>query len=112
MSALFDLAAALALTVSIECGAAALLLRSRHVTYAVLLGNLLTNPLLNGLLLLADACLPGVRPWALLPLELAATVGEGALLRRLSGLPARRADPLSLLLNALSFGAGLLLWNP
>lgn len=111
MSALFDLAAALALTVSIECGAAALLLRSRHVTYAVLLGNLLTNPLLNGLLL-ADACLPGVRPWALLPLELAATVGEGALLRRLSGLPARRAYPLSLLLNALSFGAGLLLWNP
>lgn len=32
--------------------------------------------------------------------------GEAALYRRLLPLPVRRAAPLSLLLNALSFGAG------
>ena len=47
MNPLLHLAACLALTVAVECGAAALLLRSRRGAYAALLGNLLTNPLLN-----------------------------------------------------------------
>lgn len=105
MNPLLHLAACLALTVAVECGAAALLLRSRRGAYAALLGNLLTNPLLNGALLLQTA-FPAARTAALALLECGAVAGEAALYRRLLPLPVRRAAPLSLLLNALSFGAG------
>ncbi len=106
MNPLLYLAACLALTVAVECGAAALLLRSRRGAYAALLGNLLTNPLLNGALLLLQTALPAARTAALALLECGAVAGEAALYRRLLPLPVRRAAPLSLLLNALSFGAG------
>lgn len=107
MNPLLHLAACLALTVAVECGAAALLLRSRRGAYAALLGNLLTNPLLNGaLLLLLQTAFPAARTAALALLECGAVAGEAALYRRLLPLPVRRAAPLSLLLNALSFGAG------
>ena len=46
------------------------------------------------------------RTAALALLECGAVAGEAALYRRLLPLPVRRAAPLSLLLNALSFGAG------
>lgn len=108
MSALLRLLAALALTVAVECSAAALLL-GRRAAYAALLCNLLTNPLLNALLLLCEALWPAGRAAALALLEAAVVAGEAALLARLLRAPLCQALPLSLLLNALSFGAGLLL---
>lgn len=108
MSALLRLLAALALTVAVECSATALLL-SRRAAYAALLCNLLTNPLLNALLLLCEALWPAGRAAALALLETAVVAVEAALLARLLRVPLRQALPLSLLLNALSFGAGLLL---
>ena len=107
MSALLRLLAALALTVAMECSAAALLL-GRRAAYAALLCNLLTNPLLNALLL-CEALWPAGRAAALALLETAVVAGEAALFTRLLRAPLRQALPLSLLLNALSFGAGLLL---
>lgn len=108
MSALLRLLAALALTVAVECSATALLL-GRRAAYAALLCNLLTNPLLNALLLLCEALWPAGRAAALALLEAAVVAGEAALFTRLLHAPLRQSLPLSLLLNALSFGAGLLL---
>lgn len=108
MNALLRLLAALALTVAVECSAAALLL-GRRAAYAALLCNLLTNPLLNALLLLSGALWPAGLTAALALLEAAVVAGEAALLMRLLRAPLRQTLPLSLLLNGLSFGAGLLL---
>ena len=108
MNALLRLLAALALTVAVECSAAALLL-GRRAAYAALLCNLLTNPLLNALLLLCGALWPAGLTAALALLEAAVVAGEAALLMRLLRAPLRQTLPLSLLLNGLSFGAGLLL---
>lgn len=109
MSALLWLPTCLALTVAIECGAAALLFRQRHKVYAVLLCNLLTNPLVNLTLLLVSAFAPEHYAPALALLEAGALLAEGWLLAQLLPLPRLRALALSLLLNALSFGIGLLL---
>lgn len=72
-----------------------------------LAGNLLTNPLLNLLLLF----LYGTR--AYLPVlvvgELAAFFCEAAIYRKAGGLNFPRAFLLSLTANLLSFGAGMLL---
>ena len=107
MSALLRLLAALALTVAVECSATALLL-GRRAAYAALLCNLLTNPLLNALLLLCEALWPaGRRPrwccwrppsWPVKPRYLRACCARPC-----------ASHCAFLLLNALSFGAGLLL---
>lgn len=88
----------------------ALLFRRRDFVYYSLLCNLLTNPALNLILLLAvnlaglEAYLP-----ALIAAELAAVLVEAWVLRLLCRFRLSKALVLSLLLNAVSFAAGLLL---
>lgn len=104
---------ALGLTVLAEGAAMALLFRKWRYVYCSLLCNLLTNPALNFLLLVAvksfgaDAYAP-----ALFVLEAAAVLVEGFVIRLLCGFSRRKAAAVSLFLNALSFLAGALIQIP
>lgn len=109
MNAFFWLIGCLALTILIEGALAALLFGRWHAVYATLLCNLLTNPLVNLILLFVLRLSPGLYVPALSVLELCVVLGEGLLLRKLLPRPFPRALAVSLLLNAASFGAGLLL---
>lgn len=101
---------ALVLTVTVECGAAALVLRSRTIVWVVCLCNLLTNPALN-LLLIASVKLFGLMTYApvLVVLELLVVAVEAHVLSRATPLSGRSAWLASLALNALSFVSGLVL---
>ncbi len=95
----------LALTVLIECVLAWLLFRSRRVCYITLLCNMLTNPPLNVILLLAMRHLPLY--WALLcALEIAVVCVEAYLYRDLADLPKKKSYAVSLLLNGASLFCG------
>lgn len=98
-----------AVTAALECGLAALLFRNRRVLYAVFLCNLLTNPAMNLLLgLLVYRWGPAAYWWGLGVLEAAVAVAEAAVLRALCRWDWKKALPVSLLLNGLSCGVGLL----
>jgi len=101
---------ALVLTMTVECGAAALVLRSRTIVWVVCLCNLLTNPALNFLLLSAVQLFgPASYPLALVVLELLTVAVETRVLSRATSLSGRSAWLASLALNALSFVSGLVL---
>jgi len=101
---------ALGLTILIECGLS-LVFRSRQLTYSVLLCNLLTNPLLN-LLMLLTLYFWGLRFYypLLAVLEVAVVLVEAFVIRLMMHYRTTKAILVSLLLNAASFFAGLLLW--
>ena len=104
------LIAALALTIVVECGLS-LAFRSRQLSLAVLLGNLLTNPLLNLILLLYAVFVGEVHYYTLMAvLEMAAVLAETWVIRSLTDYPPLKAGLLSLFFNATSFGVGLLFW--
>lgn len=99
----------LAVTEGLECAAAALAFRTRPTVYAVFLCNLLTNPAVNLLLWMGVSAWGLGAYWPLLAaLEAAAVAVEAAVLRLLCRWTVRRAALVSLLLNALSCGVGLL----
>lgn len=95
----------LALTVVIEGAVLALCARSFSGQAALLACNMITNPLLNALLVLF-----GRSPWFLIAGEVLVFAAEGLLLARL--LPERRSRAFgcSFLCNAASFLAGLALF--
>lgn len=99
----------LLLTVVLEGLAMLLLFRRMDYVYFSLLGNLLTNPTLN-LLLLAAVHLAGPAAYwpSLAILEIAAILVECHILRLLCGFSAPKALGVSLLLNILSCSAGLI----
>ncbi|MBP7402839.1 MAG: hypothetical protein KBA30_09505 [Clostridia bacterium] len=85
------------------------LFRRWDFVYYSLLGNLLTNPALNLLLLLAVRMAGAAAYWpALAVLEAGAVTVEAVVLRMLCGFSPCRALIVSLMLNVLSFGAGRL----
>ena len=102
--------ASLLLTIGLECTISSIL-RSRQLTYSVLVCNLLTNPLLNLILLIyvntigADHYLT-----ILLILELLVVPTEALVIKLMTDFPPFKALLMSLLFNAASFGLGLLLW--
>ena len=100
----------LALTILIEAGAAYLCgLKQKEEQHALLLCNLLTNPLLNLILYIRQYTAGSPFPFpVLLLLEVLVAFAEGCMLRRLCE-KRRSYFSLSLLFNALSCGAGLLL---
>jgi len=103
---------ALLLTLIIE-GAAVLIIfrRAKYVCYSVLC-NLLTNPALNLLLALSVNIFGGRAYYPLLiTSELAVIFIEAAVYRYICGFGTRKSVLLSAVLNALSFAAGLLLFN-
>lgn len=104
---------ALALTVLIEVPAAWLLgVRDRVDLALTALINCVTNPIVNFLLLVVNLFAPGggaARIAVIAVLEIGAVVSEGLFYRR--SLAYRKLHPmlLSLILNGLSFGLGLLI---
>ena len=110
MSLVIQILLALALTILIECGLS-LVFRSRQLTYTVLLCNLLTNPLLNLLMFLILYFL-GLRFYypLLAVLEIAVVFVEAFVIRLMMHYRPLKAILVSLLFNAASFFAGLLLW--
>jgi len=108
MSILAWIIFALALTILIECGLS-LIFRSRELTYCVLLCNLLTNPLLNLLLILYLAFIGRELYFVVMGiLELAVVAVEALVIKHMTDRHISKALGLSLLFNSASFGAGLL----
>jgi len=100
---------ALALTILIECGLS-LIFRSRELTYSVFLCNLLTNPLMNLLLLLFVGIFSREYYYVALAILEVAVVGvEAWLITLMTSTKPRKALLLSLFFNASSLGIGLLL---
>lgn len=98
----------LGLTILVEGGIIALLFRRFHFVYVSFLCNLLTNPLVNLLLLLAVRLLgEGAYTPSTAVLEIAAVIAEACIYRMLAGFSAWKSIGVSFLLNAASYGAGL-----
>jgi len=109
MDSLLLLLGALSLTIVIECGLA-LVFRSRQLTYSVLLCNLLTNPLLNLVLLLYRVLSGHPLPFAaLVLLELAVVGVEAYIISAMTSFKPKQSFMLSLFFNTASFGIGLLI---
>lgn len=106
------LLAALGLTIAVEGAAMLLFTRRWRFVYYSLLVNLLTNPLLN--LVLLFVARSGSLPLyyvVLAALEVAVVFGEGALYAKLCGWAGKKALVVSLILNALSYGLGALVFG-
>lgn len=98
------------LTAFVEGGVIWLVQRDRKFVYYSLLCNLLTNPALNFLLLLLFSLWGwGVYYPAAVILEILVVLLEARIYRLLGGVSLRWSLWLSLLLNALSLFAGLVL---
>ena len=101
---------AFSLTVVVECGLS-LLFRSKQLTYCVFLCNLLTNPLLNLILLLYPSFFGQESYYVVLAvLEIVVVGVEAFVIRLMTGRRLLHALGLSLLFNAASFSVGLLFW--
>ena len=108
MDIVFPLLLAFALTVAVECGVAALF-RSKGLVYTVFLCNLLTNPLLNLLLLLYYNYISREYYWSVVAvLEICVVMTEALLIRAAIKCPFKKAISFSLLFNGISFAVGLL----
>ncbi len=99
----------LLLTVAIEGAAVALIFRRREAILYSAVVNVMTNPILN--VLVIGLCGLLSLPYAPVTatLELAAAAAEAWAYHALLPLPWPKSAGLSLLLNALSFGTGLLI---
>ena len=109
MDGLLTIPFALVLTIAIECGLS-LIFRSKQLTYAVLLCNLLTNPLLNFLLLLYLTFFGQEFYFvALAVLETVVVFVEGCIFILILDYRPLKAFSLSLFFNSASFCIGFLL---
>ena len=98
--------AALVLTVVIECGFVSFF-KSKRLVYVVFLCNLLTNPLLNFIILLYYNFI-GQNYYILLAvLEVSVVFAETVLICWLTKIPFKNAVLISLIINAASFLAGI-----
>ena len=98
----------LILTIVVECGITLLLFRKGEYTYYILLLNLLTNPLLNFIMLVYFSYIGMKFYYAVLyALEVVVVVAEGLLFAKLSGFKRWKALLLSLGLNGCSYAVGL-----
>ena len=102
---------ALLLTLAIEAGVAWLFgFRSLRSQLTVALVNVITNPILNVLLLLLAWLGVDVTLWLISLLEVSVVAAEWGLLVYAFGKPKGRLFALSLAANAASFLAGILLF--
>lgn len=112
LQALLNYLVPLMLTIALEASAAALLFRyNKQEQRALLLCNLLTNPVLN-LLLLVYLALAGVSAplLVIIVLEVAVWLSEAYLMRRFVQTPLRKSYLLPMLaINAVSYACGLIL---
>lgn len=99
----------LALTVLLEGAVMLALSQNWRCVYYSVLCNLLTNPLLNLVLLIVASFSPRYYAPVLLVLELGVVFLEGQLLLLLTHWPQQRAVGISLGINSVSFLLGILL---
>jgi len=103
------LAGLLAVTCALESIPLALMRPARRWLKAGLICNVLTNPLLNCVLMLAGMFISGAAHRALTVfLELCVVACEALIYRLMLGESRRRCVCVSLVCNLLSYGAGLL----
>lgn len=107
---LIKLAAAFLLTIITEGALIMLITRTPRSLYYCFLCNLMTNPLLNAASAVIYSVF-GLIPYyiALAALEICAVFAEAAAYRALLKISMKKALALSLILNAASFAAGLLI---
>ena len=109
MYAVISFLGAFVLTVLIECGLASLF-KTKRLIYAVFLCNLLTNPLLNFILLIYYNYIGHEFYWLIVAvLEVCVVIGEAFLIRAMMKYTFKKSVALSFLFNACSFTAGLLI---
>lgn len=102
----------LAATIIIEGALIALLFRRRDFAYYSFLGNLLTNPVLNLMILLVITYLGKALYYpALALLEVSAVITEACVFKRLCVFTTAKALWVSAFANAVSFCAGLLFYG-
>ena len=115
MSFAAQLILALAVTAAVECLLIALIMRRRTAVWVCLWANVMTNPALNVILALLAGfiSLQGARyALCLIILELSAVAAEGWAYRAGLGMSAKKALALSLVLNAVSYTAGTVIFPP
>ena len=101
----------LLLTIAVECTVVFALFRNWNYSYFVLLLNVLTNPLLNFIMLLYFSYIGMGGYYILLyALEVVVVITEGLIFAKLTDLKTWKALLVSLLLNGCSYGAGLLIF--
>jgi len=101
--------AAFVATVLVECGLA-MLFRSKQLVRVVFICNLLTNPLLNFILMLYSSYIGHSGYWMLVVcLEVGVVVAEAFVIRWLMKYTSLKALTLAVLFNGCSFAAGLLI---
>ena len=101
----------LAITVVVEATVIWLLFRKGTFVYYSFLCNLLTNPALNLLLLIAVNFLGMKYYYAILvPLEIIVVLVETYVYRLLCKFSTKKAFSVSLLANVISFGVGLVIY--
>ena len=102
-------------TIVIECGLALVITKNFRFTYCVLLCNMLTNPLLNLVLIILSTtilkaenplfyCITGI-------LEITVIITEAWLLIKMQNLSIKKAIAISFVLNISSVGIGFFLQN-
>lgn len=103
---------ALLLTIFIECSIIYLLYHELKFCYYVMLINLLTNPLLNFILIFYYYYFNANFYYLLLAiLEIIIIFIEGVLIKKLCRFSIRKALLISLLINACSFFAGVIVFG-
>jgi len=108
MNSLLTLLVAFTITVLIECGLAALF-NAKRLVYVVFLCNLLTNPVLNFVLVLYFGYIGYNGYWLLFAcLEIGVLFVEAAIIKWIMEYSYRKAAALSLLFNGSSFLVALL----
>lgn len=100
---------ALTLTIAIECGVIFAAHKDWKLTYWVLLCNLITNPILNAVMLVLYQITTNVNIIILLFLEISVVVCEGCILKYISGWKISKTMKISAIINILSFVFGLVL---
>lgn len=108
MGQVYSIATAFVLTVILECGLACLF-RDKQLVYPVFLCNMLTNPAMNIILQLYYQFISQNHLWlVILVMEISVTVTEAFLLYKMTSYSLKKSALLSLLLNSVSCGVGLL----
>jgi len=102
----------LLITIAVECTLVFIIFKKARYSYYVLLLNILTNPLLNFIMLIYYSYMGMTHYFLLLySLEVVVVVVEGLLFSKMSDIKVWKAIALSLALNAGSYLSGLLIFR-
>lgn len=102
----------LLITIAVECTLVFAVFRKTQYSYYVFLLNVLTNPLLNFIMIIYFSYMGMTHYYLLLySLETVVVITEGLLFGKMSGIKVWKALILSLVLNASSYLGGLIIFR-